>query len=149
MNFKLFILSFFTSILLFGCNNDDDSLKTNLAISEIPVEITDFIALHFPDTPIVDAVVKNKRGVMSYDILLEGHLELEFNENFEIVEIDGHTKLPDSVIPMPVLEYVNLHYPDNVITDWERKKSTQEVGLDNNVDLIFDLDGNFIKVDND
>lgn len=136
------------AITFVACSSDDD-YKTSLDLSEIPVEIMDFVDTHFEGISIIRAIQEDDKNAIVYKLYLEGHLELEFNEVYEIIEIDGHTKLPDSVIPAPILEYVSIHYSNNVITDWELKRNTQEVGLDNNVDLIFDLEGNFIKIDND
>lgn len=35
----------------------------------------------------------------TYDILLSENINLEFNRKKEIIEIDGETQLPNSVIP--------------------------------------------------
>lgn len=148
MKIKTLFTALFTLILFVACDTDDGK-ETHLALHEIPTAIHEYVEFHFPDNPIIRAKKEIDKGRISYEIYLEGRFELEFNEALEIVEIDGSSKLPDSVIPEPILIYVGANYPNNVITDWEIKSDRQEVGLDNNVDLIFDLDGNFLRIDND
>lgn len=145
---KTLFTALFALILFVSCDTDDGN-ETLLSNNEIPSAILSYIDLHFPDNSIIRAKKETDRGRVSYEISLQGHFELEFNKDLQIVEIDGSSKLPDSVIPEPILAYVVVNYPDNVITDWELKANQQEVGLDNNIDLIFDLNGVFLRIDND
>lgn len=146
MKIKSFFAAFFAVILLASCASDDDAYEV-FPNAEIPTAIKDYVDLYFPNTPIVSVRKENERGVISYDVALTDFIELEFNEDLEIVEIDGRNRLPDSVIPEPILSYVAENYPTNFITDWQLETGYQEVGLDNDIDLIFDLAGTFIRVD--
>ena len=40
------------------------------------------------------------------------------------------------------------NYPDNFITDWELDDKKQKVKLDNGLELEFNKEGNFLKLDN-
>jgi|SRR5699024_2101601 len=132
-----FAFIFFTS-----CDKDKV-----LPSSEIPEEISNYISTHFPDNTIQQVTKEKDDFVVTYDVLLDGNFSLEFNRKKEIIEIDGTTKLPDSVIPEKILQYVATHYPDNFITDWELEDKHQQVGLDNDLDLEFSMEGEFIRID--
>lgn len=132
-----FALLFFTS-----CNKDKVLLT-----SEIPEEIRNYISTHFPDNSIQHVTKEKDDFTVTYDVLLDGNTSLEFNRKKEIIDIDGTTKLPDSVIPEKILQYVATDYPDNFITDWELEDKHQQVGLDNDLDLEFSMEGEFIRFD--
>jgi hypothetical protein len=83
-----------------------------------------------------------------YEIILSEGIELKFNNKYNIIEIDGKSKLPNSVVPEKIREYVATNYPNNVITEWKIDGKNQQIGLDNDLDLEFKMNGNFIRIDN-
>ena len=132
-------------LLLFATSCDEEK---GLSENEIPNEITTYVTTHFPTNNII-RVTEDKDGTRkSYDVVLSGNIKLEFNRQREITDIDSSSKLPDSVIPQAIRDYVSENYPDNFITDWELEDNHQQVGLNNDVDLEFTMDGVFIRVDN-
>lgn len=127
-------------------DDDDDEI---LAIADIPSAITEYISTHFSSSTIIGAWMDNDDDETTYEINLDGDIELEFNSQFEIISIESDSQLPDSVIPQAILDYVAEYYPDNYITEWELEDNYQEVELDNDIELEFTLDGVFIRVDSD
>jgi hypothetical protein len=115
--------------------------------SELPSEIKEYVSIHFPGHAIVKSVKEKEAFTKNYEVSLEGNFKLEFNKKNEIVEIDGVSKLPDSVIPEKIRAYVSENYPTNYITDWELEGKNQKVELDNGLDLEFTMNGDFIRID--
>jgi len=116
--------------------------------SDLPSEITSYISTHFPNNTITQ-VIKDRDGLAkTYDILLSENVSLEFNRKKEIIDIDGITQLPNSVIPEKILQYVTTNYLSNFITDWELDDKNQQVQLDNGLDLEFNMKGDFLRIDN-
>lgn len=116
--------------------------------NELPLEITVYIATHFSENEIIQ-VVKDKDGLdLTYDITLENGFFLEFNRKKEIKDIEGTFKLPDSVIPSALLDYVSTYYADNFIVGWEIDDKNQQITLDNGLELLFTMSGNYIRIDN-
>ena len=141
------VLGLFLAIglLVFATSCDDEK---DLSENEIPNEITTYVATHFPANNII-RVTQDKDGLkLSYDVILSGNIKLEFNSQKEITDIDSNSQLPDSVIPQAIRDYVSENYPDNFVTDWEIEDNHQQVGLNNDIDLEFTMDGVFIRVDN-
>ncbi len=134
-----------------GIDEDQDDTEDEneevLAEAEIPSEIINFINTHFGNSTIVKAVKETEDNQITYEVYLSGNVQLEFNEAFETIEIDAVTALPNSVIPQSILDYVAANYPNQVIIGWELENNQQKVELNNETDLIFDLNGNFIGIE--
>jgi hypothetical protein len=141
----LICLSIFSS-----CSNDDDNINDVLLTeAEIPTAIKSYIETHFPSNTIVRAEKDTENNTITYEIYLNDNINLEFNSTSEIIDIDGVIQLPNSVIPESILDYVSTNYPNNFITDWELEFNHQQVELNNNLELEFEMNGNFIRIDND
>jgi len=80
---------------------------------------------------------------VTYEIVLSNQVALDFNEKCDIIEIDGKTEIPESIICTVILTYVNNNYPNNYITGWKLKKFRQQIELDNDLDLLFNNNGDF------
>lgn len=50
----------------------------------VPVQIREYVKLHYPEAVIVEYEV----GRRSYDVKLTNRLELKFNRNFNLIEVD-------------------------------------------------------------
>lgn len=114
---------------------------------KIPIEIKNYVSTHFSSCSILRAVKENDENDEMYEINLSCGFKLEFNKNKGIIDIDGTTKIPDSVVPDKLLTYVGSNYPNNYIIGWEIQGSNQQVDLNNNVTLVFNMQGDFIRID--
>lgn len=123
------------------------SKETVVPEEKLPASIRTYVDTHFPDNEILQ-VVKDRNGLnVSYELALSGSFTLEFDRKNEIKEIEGTTQLPDSVIPAKILDYVSVKYPGQFIKKWEKDDNRQEVELDNRLELVFNLAGDFLRID--
>ncbi len=143
------LLAIFALTTAFVSCNDDDDHETLLAEKDIPTQIMSYKNEHFPSNAIRRAIKDTEGKTTNYELYLDGNFELDFNEKYEIYDIEGTTKLPDSVIPQAILDYTAENYSANYIIGWELELGHQQVELNNKLDLEFSLDGTFIRVDND
>lgn len=58
--------------------------KAGVPDKVVPVQIKDYIRMHYPDALIVGYEV----GKRSYDVKLANRLEFKFNRNFNLIEVD-------------------------------------------------------------
>lgn len=69
-------------------NNDGslEKIESKAGVPEglIPVQIRDYVKLHYPDAFFYEYEI----GRRSYEVKLSNRLELKFNRNFYLVEID-------------------------------------------------------------
>lgn len=122
--------------------------KKQLSNEQVPKEITAYINKHFSGAKIQSAYIDKDDAKEEYDINLNDGTELEFNHQFEIVDIESKKALPDHVVPGEIRKYVAENYPGKKIKQWSLKEfGKQKIELDNGTDLIFDKKGNFISVD--
>ena len=146
MNQSFFLKSSLVAIALtlslISCAKDEV-----IPVSELPAEMKAYISTHFPSNTILQ-VVKDVDGLTkTYDVLLSERISLEFNRQKEIIDIDSEIALPNSVIPEQIRQYVTANYPSNVITDWELDDRNQQIQLNNGLDLKFNMNGDFLRID--
>lgn len=126
-----------------SCSSDDDEV-----VNDTPQEIETFVNLYFPNNTILQITKESSGSSFTYDVKLSGNIDLEFNSNREVIDIDSNTKLPNSLIPEKIMTYVETNYPDNFIIGWELEMDHQQVELNNGLELEFTMNGEFIRVDN-
>lgn len=125
-----------------GCDKE-----STISEQQIPREIKDYISLHFPNSSI-SRCVKDDGDDELYEVTLTNGYRLGFNSGKLIVDIDGNTKLPDSVVPASLLAYIGSHYPGNYSIGWEIEMNTQKLQLNNNLLLVFSMTGDFLRIGN-
>lgn len=140
---KNMIFIWVAAFLLMGCDKEEILIS-----SQIPDEIAAYASNHFPDNPII-TVVKDIDGLdLTYDLTLVGGFRLEFGRNREVIDIEGITKLPDSVIPVKILDHVLKFYAESFIVGWEIDHRHQQIQLNNGFELEFTMEGEFLRTDN-
>lgn len=118
-----------------------------LKAEEYPTEITSFVETHFPDSDIVSIKEEKDRRKTEYEVKLYNMEELEFDQDYSIKSVEAKNELPASVVPQKIRDYVTKNYPNRTIEEWKLKRKGQEVELDNGLEIKFDFDGNFVKLD--
>lgn len=116
--------------------------------SQLPLEIQNYVKKHFPNEKILTVEEDKDYFSTSYEIQLQNNIELEF-KGVSIKEISSKSKLPNSVIPLKIRNYISEKYPNSYITDWELDdyERRQQVELNNGLELEFNKNGKFIKLD--
>jgi hypothetical protein len=138
--FLIFTIGLFIFSAL-GCEKEE-----TISESELPVEIKTYLETHFPSCGILKIVKDKEENEQSFDIDLDCGVNIEFNGNNQVIDIDGTSKLPDSVIPDKILNYTATNYPNDFIIGWELEGNNQQVELNTNVVLEFDSDGDFLRI---
>lgn len=139
---KLFLVAL-APLLLASCNKEETLPK-----SEIPAEISGYVSTHFPGAKIIGATKDIDGWDLTYDITLEGGYFLEFNRKKELTDIEGLSKLPESIIPGKIGSFISSNYTENQIVGWEIDNRHQQIKLDNRLELEFNMDGDFLRIDN-
>lgn len=61
-----------------------EAIKSGIPADVIPVQIRDYVKTHYPDTGFLEYEIDRR----TYDVRLTNRLELKFNSNFNLVEVD-------------------------------------------------------------
>ena len=134
-------------------DDDDDFGDEDIAPEDLPANIRDFIATHFPGITIEEAERENNGN---YEIELSNDLELIFDADGKFLgradDDDNDDKDDEDIevseLPQAILDYIATNYPNNTIIEAEREDdNTYEVTLNNGVELEFAADGTFLDAE--
>lgn len=141
---SLTIISLFVPLIFASCEQEKVVNENALPAAE-----QQYLDTHFPAVGIEKVVQHRMDNKTSYDVWLQNRIEVKFDIAGQVAAIDGHETehLPDSVIPGSIRDYVQSRYAGQYVVEWEREGRDQEVGLVNGTELIFDLNGVFLRVD--
>lgn len=133
-----------------SCNNDDDDKETVIGTSELPAVTDVFVKAHFPDATYV--LIKKEHRPESdgtlYEVKLSNGFEIDFDSEGNWVDIEGYSQaVPAELISEPIQAYLTANYKDFFVTSIDNEPGTTEIELSNRVELIFDRQGNFIRID--
>lgn len=155
---KTFITSFIALSLLLAttsCDSNDDATPQNqatIAPSALPSAAKTFTDTYFPNAVYKSAVKLNTPGLNGsvYDTSLSSGYEIDFDANGNWTEIDGGNKaIPANLIPEKINAYIAANYPGLFVVQIENEKTKYDVELSNDLDLVFTMQGDFVRIDHD
>lgn len=133
------LLTFFTSNLFAQDNY--------IPVNQTPEQIKTYVKNHFPAT-IISSVKKEKELLNNeLEVKLSDSTKLTFNKNNALIEIESNKAIPEKILADTIYDIAHKNYPNNKIVGWEKTKLGQKVELDNDVELYFDDNGNFIRTE--
>lgn len=143
---KLFLFLIVTILAIMPIMADNDKMITR---EELPEKAQMFLTKHFDGVEVLYAKAERDVGIVtSYDVMLEGNVKVEFNRSGEWTNVDcEHSQVPNSVLPQGVLDYVSTKFAKAYVVEIERGLMGYDVKLSNDLDLDFDKNGKFLRVD--
>lgn len=116
--------------------------------SELPVQAQVFIQKYF-DVAEVVYIEREYEGIHhEYNVRLRNATELEFNHQGNLKSIDCRVSpVPNGIIPEVITHYVSLHFPQSIIVEYVIESRRIKIELGNGTELYFDLEGNFLGID--
>lgn len=126
----------------------DESL---VQTSDLPQTANDFITQNF-GSETVQSVVKEKNtlGGDDYKVILSDGTKIDFDAdgNWQDVENESGKSIGLDYVPASIATYLTQNYPEIGVKSISRDKKEIEVNLlQTDVDLKFDLNGNFLRID--
>ncbi|ROH98565.1 hypothetical protein EGI16_20845 [Chryseobacterium sp. G0240] len=117
--------------------------------NQLPKAAKSFLSAHFKGIPVTSAIEDREiYGVDEYKVYLNNGMKLEFDSNGSWKEVDGkHHKLPYGFIPVSIKNYSTRNFPNTYITKIEKKRWSYKADLSNGLELEFDRNGNFKRID--
>lgn len=125
----------------------DDVITRN--VNQLPSTALKSLQKHFPNQKISYIKIdKEWFSETTYEVVLTDGTEVEFDSKGQWKEVDGKRKaVPEAYIPTSIRAYLKKEFPGRVVTKIDRDRRDYEVELDNGLDLVFDLKGNFLRLD--
>ncbi|WP_419489134.1 PepSY-like domain-containing protein [Chryseobacterium bernardetii] len=117
--------------------------------NHLPKTAKTFLAGHFKGIPVSSAIEDREiYGVDEYKLYLNNGMKMEFDSNGNWKEVDGnHQKIPYGFIPASIKNYTSRNFPNTYIVKIEKKRWSYKAELSNGLELEFDRNGNFKKID--
>lgn len=117
---------------------------------KLPAAGQEFLNEHFAGLE-VTGVIREKEGLKGreYEARLKNGVTVKFDKdgNWEDVDAPGNTALPTSFILPPIVTYVEAEYPEAGINDIDKERHGFDIELTSGLDLEFDTEGNFVRID--
>ena len=146
--FSKAILAVAVIFTMTSCDKDEELISND----SLPVVSKSFVSEYFGNAKII-STIKDKEGVSSfeYEVKLDNGVDINFDEAgvWQDVEMRNDKQaLPNTAfILSTIVEYVNDNYANIGINGIDRELNGFDVELTNDVDLVFDKEGKFIRVD--
>lgn len=143
---KLFLLLIVSVVGVMTMFADNDKMITR---EELPEKAQIFIDKHFANVDVLYAKAERDMGIVtSYDVMLDGDIKLEFSRSGEWTSVDcNRGRVPNSVLPKGVLDYVTNKFAKAYVVEIECNRMGYEVKLSNDLELDFNKNGQFLRVD--
>ena len=119
---------------------------------KMPNSAQEFINKHFSSATAVEVKENSSWEIWEdekFEVTLSNGVELDFDENGNVLEIESRNNeaIPNAALPANIVSYLQSNYAGEQIVSWDRKDKGQEVELSNGVELEFDAEGKFLKID--
>lgn len=145
MNMKkiLFILVSIT-LSLTACADHQQLVE----YAELPVVAQTFIRKYFNPSD-VSYIEREREGMhVEYNVYLKDATEIDFDHQGNLQSIDCRKNaVPEGIVPELITSFVSLHHPGEMIVEYSIGYRFLFVEISNGLDLVFDLEGHFVRVD--
>ena len=145
----------FDKIGEFLSNNSQTGQSGVVNTSDLPQAAQAFISTNFPSEKYLYVAKLNipVYGAI-YNVYLTNGYKVKFDKDGVWKEVDRDDKaIPatvlTNVLPQQIVSYINTKYPSSGVESIEKKSDRYEIELLNDLDLEFDLNGNFLGADGD
>ncbi len=136
---KKYLLVIFLGILAVSCTKE-----TNVQRQDLPENAQQFIDQYFG---LIDISYITKDND-SYDVHFVNGYEVDFTKKGEWEDVDCQMDaVPNGIVPANIQNYVNQNFVGQFIVKINKDRRKYDVELNNGLDLEFDKNGNFKKMD--
>lgn len=128
-------------------SNDRDEVVINA--SQLPQPAREFMNTYFANDPVSKVVRDTDNGQYEYEVFTKSGAKVDFNASgaWEDVDMPKSKAVPATIVPQPIANYVAKNYKSRKINEISVKRNGYSVELCNGIDLEFDANGQFLRVD--
>lgn len=116
--------------------------------NELPAAAQTFITTYFDKADIAWAQWERDGVGRDYEVKLTDGTDIEFDENGKLEKIECKPReVPAGIVPAQIITYLKANMPNAFVVEYSIDRRKQEVELNSGVDLVFDLNGRFLYID--
>lgn len=114
-----------------------------VTFAQLPQKAQQFITKHFSGVEFLSATMDD-----DYEVYLANGTKVEFTlqGDWKEVKCPG-SAVPATIVPPAITKYVKTKFPNNTIVKIDKKYGGYDVELNNDMELKFDKNGNFLTYD--
>lgn len=143
-NMRFFFLALALTLFSVSLSARDEIISEQ----QLPAAAKTFVKQYFKNRTVSLAKKDVDPGSTSYDVVLNSGTKIEFNAKGEWKEVDcAPAAVPAGLIPAAIAKYVKANYANLKIVKIEREATGYDIELSNDLDLQFDKQGNFVRID--
>ena len=141
---KFFIIAASCVLSLTACADHYQLIK----YPELPTLAQTFIQKHFNQEDI-SHIERDREGIhYEYNVYLKNATEIDFDYQGNLQSIDcKYTPMPEGIVPEVIMSFISLHHPNLFVIEYVIDYRHQTVELNNEIELIFDREGHFLRMD--
>lgn len=141
---KLFIFLVGCVFSMTACADDHHLIK----YSELPVQAQTFVQKYF-NLEDISHIERDREGMhYEYNVYMKNTTEIDFDYQGNLQSIDcKYITVPKGIVPEVIMSFVSLHYPNLYVVEYVIDYRHQTVELNNEMELIFDREGRFLRMD--
>lgn len=116
--------------------------------NQLPAKAKTFINQHFKGVKVMNVIQDKDVFSKDFDVNFENGTKVEFDRTGnwkEIKTLSG--SVPSSLVPAKIKQYISNNYKGTNIVEINKDAYKIDVELSNGVDLDFDKNGNFLRID--
>lgn len=141
---KLSIIALLTLVSL--CVNARG--KQPIVFDKLPEAVQDSVLAHFTAEQVQLATsLKTKPRYYVYEMRMADGTKLEYNKKAQLLKVSNQAGIQSSFVPEVILTYVQTTFPNATITKYKSETLKKEIKLNDDMTLIFNKKGKFIRID--
>ena len=142
---KHFVLFFVAMMTTLNACADNERI---IAFEQLPAAAQTKLTENFQRTDISYVTEEKDFFGNEYNVRLNNGWEIEFDKDGELIKADAQKQpLPAGLVPEQIQKYVNTTFPGVFVTEWKKDGRNFDVELSNGLELVFDLNYNFLRID--
>ena len=145
---KKFVKGFFVMAITLVVTNAQAQEKA-ITIAEMPHPAQEFVKKYYDVKSVSHVLLEDELfSRKEYKVVLTDGTDLEFDSKGQWTEVDAQRQaVPAGIVPQKIVDYVNQSFPNNKIVQISRSSRKYEVELTSGLDLDFDRNGEFVRID--
>ncbi|MVX37228.1 PepSY-like domain-containing protein [Myroides sp. LoEW2-1] len=144
---RLFVSASFIAIALLSINTTQ-AQTVQIQKQELPKNAIEFLDKNFNKQTISYITQEKEWFSTDYTVVLEDQTKIDFDKNGNWEEVENKAKgIPTDFILPSISKYVTTNFPSTQIIKIEKDSNKYDVKLSNSLELVFNLKGNFTRID--
>lgn len=116
--------------------------------NQLPQNSQQFVNKYFGTKQVGSVLLDDDFFSKEYKVYLANGTKVEFDGDGSWKEVDGNRNtIPTGFVPAKITNYVKRSFPNTKIIKIEKDNNSIEAKLNNGLEVKFDRNGNFVKID--